>query len=237
MDSAHKRTIGILGGTGPAATAHAFSRLISLCQTKHDAVQDTDFPNIVVASIPLTQIDEHGFDGSPETSQQITKELQQAATQLKDAGVELVYVACNTLHLYKTAVTSTGLQLFNLIEESTKYIAKQYGLPRVAVLGSDTTRREDLYKKALTKRKIPCITISNEQQKITDKLVLAAMGGTDLTKNKRRLKKLVNELLTESDYVVLGCTELSLLANQQAIESDRVIDSQEIALEELLRRV
>lgn len=44
------KTIGILGGMGPEAGADLFVRIIRLYQ-KNGAIEDSDFPNIILNSI------------------------------------------------------------------------------------------------------------------------------------------------------------------------------------------
>ena len=56
------QTIGILGGLGPQATADFNQRLVSLCQTKYGAVQDYEYPPIILYEVPIREFDEKGIE-------------------------------------------------------------------------------------------------------------------------------------------------------------------------------
>src|SRR3989338_4022705 len=55
------KKIGILGGMGPEASADFYCKIIQYCQEKYDAVQDTDYPSIVIYSLPLYGFNESGI--------------------------------------------------------------------------------------------------------------------------------------------------------------------------------
>ena len=54
------KSIGILGGMGPAASAVFYSMIVEKFQ-KEGAVQDTDFARIILHSIALAGFDETGI--------------------------------------------------------------------------------------------------------------------------------------------------------------------------------
>lgn len=236
MGSSFQATIGILGGTGPAATAHAFMRLITICQNDYKAVQDSDYPNIIVTSIPIKDMNEFGFEPTNLIKKQLKHQLQLSSTALKEAGVDIVYMACNTLHGYQDVLTNMGLGEINILRITADYMADQYPDSTIAVLSSRSTHREKLYETVLSQKGLLAKDIGDEIQQAIDILILNAMGGNEFDNSRIKLSALCNQLLLDVDYVILGCTELSLLANQIDIESGRIIDAQEITLRELLRR-
>lgn len=231
------KTIGIVGGIGPAATAYAHSRLIGIAQDEHGAWQDYEFPNIVVVNFPLRGMDERGYADDVETKTALESQLALGYAAIKKAGADIAYMACNTLHSYEKVLADAGLDEVNIITEAVAYVKVNYPISAVAVLSSEATRRESLYKTAFQQNGIDFIDVTDKQQHAVNTMILQAMGNKNAGQAKKRLEKLCTTLLDSgAGAVVLGCTELSLLAGQETVVSADVIDAQEIALRELLRR-
>lgn len=55
------KKIGVLGGMGPGSSANFYYKIIHYCQKKYQAVQDTDFPPLIIYSLPLSEFDESGI--------------------------------------------------------------------------------------------------------------------------------------------------------------------------------
>jgi aspartate/glutamate racemase len=55
------KTIGLLGGMGPEATLQTFHSILKFCQSKYLAVQDEEYPQIIINSLPVTGFDETGI--------------------------------------------------------------------------------------------------------------------------------------------------------------------------------
>ena len=70
------KTIGVLGGMGPEASADLFQRMLSICQQEFGAVQDTDYPSMLIASFPLTGFDETGIRDAGAVLGQLTANIQ-----------------------------------------------------------------------------------------------------------------------------------------------------------------
>ena len=97
-----------------------------------------------------------------------------------------------------------------------------------------STRAERLYTDNFTSRGIQSVDVSEDTQTKVNDLILRAMTGMDLASARNDLADLCQDLLTTCDLVVLGCTELSLLADQRQI-GENIIDPQEIALRVALK--
>lgn len=229
-----KGPLGIVGGIGPAATAFAFNRVIQICQGERAAIEDTDFPTVHIACVPIEGIDETGLSEEPHPGA-VTHSLASSYNLFRQANVVAVYLSCNTLQMHRPPNASHGIIEINPIEEGLDYIAKHHTPAKIAVLSSRYTRTYGLYE--TTNRPgngINFVSIDEETQEQVDHLIRAAMGGVDLEENKKALLELCEKLLRDCDLVVLGCTELSLLANQQHNLVSGVVDSQEVALRTLL---
>ena len=120
-----KKTIGILGGMGPAATADLFTKIINNteagCDQEHLHViidSNTNIPDRTEALI-------HG--GADPTEQ-----MTQSARRLAEAGAELIVMPCNTAHaapILDAALREQGI----LIRNCENYAGLCPGWYRIAV--------------------------------------------------------------------------------------------------------
>ncbi len=116
-----KKTIGILGGMGPGASANLYQTIISIAQKKYGAEQDYDFPPMVIYSLPLIGFDETGIT-EPES---VKKQLVEGVKKLEKAGCDFIIIACNTVHIYqKNMQKAINIPIVSMIEQAVKKAKK-----------------------------------------------------------------------------------------------------------------
>jgi aspartate racemase len=203
--------IGVLGGTGPAATVHVHRLLVTEAQRRYDAVQDADFPSIVVMNTPIADVDQMGFHERAALS--IARSLGSTVELMAAAGAAVILPACNTLDLLRASLCQPGRPPLLSLPQLVALRARERGYDRVGVLTSRTSRDRCLYASALTAVGIACHALSEEDQHTVDSLILKAMAGvndaTDLDQTNDIAERLVSG---GADAVVVGCTELSMIA-------------------------
>src|SRR5439155_4399654 len=88
-----RRTIGVLGGMGPAATALFFRRLIEATSAK----TDQEHLHVVIDSDPsIPDRTKALLEGGPSPAPQ----LIEMARRLQMMGAELIVMPCNTAHVF-----------------------------------------------------------------------------------------------------------------------------------------
>ncbi|HRD29440.1 MAG TPA: aspartate/glutamate racemase family protein, partial [Caulobacter sp.] len=87
------KTLGVLGGMGPAATLDFLAKL----QAATPAARDQDHIRVLVDINPQVP-DRNGEDDTPGPV------LAAMAAGLRDAGADVLAIACNTAHAYADAV-------------------------------------------------------------------------------------------------------------------------------------
>jgi aspartate racemase len=203
------KTIGLLGGMGPAASAKMYADLVVLAQKKYHAVQDTDYPPMHIYSLPLVGFDETGITSADSVKIQ----LCDAAKTLEKAGSDFIVIACNTVHVFIDDIqSSVRVPIFSMIEETVRYI-KDLGIKQLGLLSSETTRELNLYQKAFEKAGLVLFQATKQEQKEVTGIIKNVMGGKQGEKDSKVLSTLVNQLAKNgAECVVLGCTELPLAA-------------------------
>lgn len=89
----------------------------------------------------------------------------------------------------------------------------------------------DLYTQELNKKGIETINPNEEQLKVVENIIRSVIAGTKNNDYKTEYIKVLNELLSKgADAIILGCTELPLAVNYEAL-GNRTINSDEVLAE------
>lgn len=221
------KTIGILGGMGPEATAEFYKRIVNICQRDYGAKYDLDFPAIFIYNLPLLDIVENS--GSNET---IINQLKDGISKLKSAGCNFVAVPCNTVFYFINEINAE-IPLLNIIEE-TFFETKRRNYRKVGVLSTKNTARNKLYENVF--EGIEILQPSEIEQEKINEIILRVLSGVKLKEDKERLKLLSRKLEKNgAEAIILGCTELPLLVSQQDFSID-VLDTLQILAEAAVKR-
>ena len=171
-----KKTIGILGGMGPVASADTYMALTSICQQRYEAVQDSDFPTVILYSLPLQEFDHTGFTENSEQRKVIVDQLVKALHKLEGAGAELIVIDCNTVHYFLSELQAAiKVPIINLVQLTVEHLlASKYG--QVGVICSQTSKDLNLYTGPLEAAGVKVINTSVEEQDKVNEAILAVMS-------------------------------------------------------------
>ncbi len=222
-----KKIIGILGGMGPEASANIYKNIIKVTQQKYGATQDSEYPPVLLYSLPIDGFDEEGV----KDADLVKKQLMSAVQRLEQAGSDFIIIACNTVHVfYEEMQSAISIPILNIVEHTAKYVSDR-GLKYVGVLSSSDTRKTGLYQTALERENVKSELVSDIEQKELDEVILHVMGGRQNDEDVIKMKNIILNLSRKGvDAVVLGCTELPLAINQ--IQTDVIlIDSNKVIAE------
>jgi aspartate racemase len=207
-----KRSIGILGGMGPEATALFYQAVIEECQQQYGAKNDEDYPEIFICSLPIP---------SPiinfKESNKILPMLIDGIDKLKMVGANFVSIPCNTVHFfYDDLVSDQDIPIINMIEETAKKLNLKK-IKSIGLLATTSTISNRLYQKVFEKFGIE-IFIPENQDMITQ-IILNILAGNKNQGDKNTLIKIGRSLIDYgAEGIVLGCTELPILINKKDVE-------------------
>jgi len=226
------KKIGVIGGMGSEASVKYYSDLIKICQEKYFAVQDRDYPAIIIYNLPLEDFDENG-NFNPVTA---TKQLQEAAIGIEKAGADFIVIVCNTIHaLYNEIQESVSISVVSLIKEVGKQVVKE-NCKTVGLLTSDSTKKLKLYVNELAKHNIKSIETTELEQNEMNSIVLKAMSGQNTNIETEKVKKIISRMVNDgAQAVILGCTEIPLVISQKDTDI-LVFDSTKILAEVALEK-
>jgi aspartate racemase len=208
-----RRTVGVLGGMGPLATADFYAKLVRLTPAR----RDQDHLHVIIDSDP--QIPDRtaaALGRGPDP----TPTLVAAAQRLVRAGAELIAIPCNSAHAFLPDVRrAAGVPVLDIMEEVAAAAAGlRPSLRRVGLLATTATVRASLYHVALAARGISVLAPAPGGQKDVMRLIHAVKAGDLRPAIRTRARKAVSALVRRgAEAIVLGCTELPLVVDSAGI--------------------
>ena len=192
------KTLGVLGGMGPAATVAFLARV----QTLTPAKGDEDHIR-VLADINPQVPNRHS---QPEAA---GRALGEMAVRLREAGAEVLAMPCNTAHAHAGAIRAAGLPFIDMVAE-TAQAAKAGGARRVGVLA--TPGGEALYAEALAAEGVEMVRLSEADRARFMAVVFGVKAGDVGAEQRATMRGLAAALVAAgAEGVIGGCTEVPLL--------------------------
>jgi aspartate racemase len=203
------KTIGILGGMGPVATAEFFSRILTLCERHHGAVQDGDYPPILVYSMSLQGSNESGIGNARILEQEFVEGIR----KLCGAGCDFVVIPCNTAHYFVERLRRDVATPILSIIDMTVDAVREGGIRTVGVLASESAYVHGVYAHPFARQGIRTVIPNRVEREALVAIVRNIMGGRKLESDRRTIRGIVRRMHRESgiEGVIIGCTELSLV--------------------------
>ena len=205
-----KKTIGILGGMGPEASAYMFQLIIKHTKVK----QDQDHPPCVLLSLPQIPPRTEAILGKGPSPVPL---LIEGTRRLQAAGADFIIMPCITAHYFLDEVQPhSSLPFINLLEECSSWVENH--LSRVRTLGlvaSTGTVISKLFHHSMEKLGKKVIQPTPEEQ---EKVMMAIFGpggikaGTTSGPPKETVVQIAHSLITRgAEAIIAGCTEIPLV--------------------------
>ncbi|MFH1592508.1 MAG: amino acid racemase [Candidatus Woesearchaeota archaeon] len=212
-----KPIIGVLGGVGPEATAEFYKRLILKMQEGRIVKQNTDYPQIIINSIPGEELFRENVDLEPYFD---------GLKELEDIGADFIVIVCNTAHYFFNRFQErVDTPLLDLREEVKGYLNRKK-IKSVTVLGSHITINSNLFN-----LEIPQNNPNKQEINFLDSIIESYLARGE-KKNIARFNKLVEKYSRKSDVILSACTELSLLLRETNIS---FVDTMDILIDSTIK--
>ena len=192
------KTLGVLGGMGPAATVAFLARVQALTPAKGDE----DHVRVVMDMNPQVP----NRHTQPEAA---GRTLGEMALRLKAAGAEVLAMPCNTAHAHAAAIRAAGLPFVDMVAETAKAAAAG-GAQRIGVLA--TPGGEALYEAALDAEGVEMVGLSEAYRARLMAVVFGVKAGDTGPEQRTAMRELAAALVTAgAQGIIGGCTEVPLL--------------------------
>jgi aspartate racemase len=199
------RVVGIIGGMGPEATLDLMRRVLA----KTPAQDDQDHIHLIVESNPkIPSRIAHLIDG---TGADPTPELIRIAVNLQRAGAEALAIPCNTAHAYAHSIRrAVSIPLLDMVQLSVDQIASSRRIARVGLLASSAVLATELYAKAFAAQGLAVVHPARQDEVMS--LIKAVKCGETGSNVQAALARIAAELANQADVLLIGCSELSVIA-------------------------
>jgi len=226
-----KQPIVIIGGMGPQASTALYSMLVEKATHKYSAVANEDFPYILIQSLSVPD-----FISDCSRKSEAIEIMQQAVKSARTSNPLVVGLACNTAHLFADEVgINEGLPFMSMIDTVARSV-QATGLYKVGLMASPTTIKRMLYKDALRKLNIECITPHEREQEQIEDTIRAVIAGKADRKETNRIQEISQKLVGRgAQGVIIGCTELPLIFDKEDAQF-RIFDCLDLFADGLLDR-
>jgi aspartate racemase len=221
------KTVGVIGGLGPAATLDFFDRILK--RTK--AVRDQDHLRLIIdnnTKVPDRNAASKGEGPSPGAV------IAASARGLEDAGAEFVVMACNAAHAYEAEIRAAiTVPFISMIEETVKAVA-ELGAKRAGVLAADPCLAADLYQSGLRKAGVAPLLLPDTSQRTFMELIYRIKSGDTGDAVRRSMATLAKKLEAQDvDVILAGCTEVPIVLTGDDIDTE-LINSTDVLVEKTI---
>lgn len=220
-----KKTIGILGGMGPLATADLYRKIIE--RTRAD--RDNEHIRVYIdgnAAIPdrTAAILHGGEDPVPE--------MLSALRHLEACGADCIIMPCNTAHYFLPRLREqTALPILDMQRITAAVCRERFPGKTAAILATDGTVQSGLYDRALDAEGVRWIHPGESEQKSLMHLIYGVVKASrPMEPEKEHWDAILDTLRGQgADLFILGCTELPVLAGVLPSEGPFLDPTDELA--------
>lgn len=205
-----KKTIGILGGMGPMATADLFAKIVSLTQA------DCDNDHIRIYIDSNSQIpDRTGciVHGGASPVPQMTSALR----HLEQCGADCLVMPCNTAHHFLPQLQAqTDIPFISMLESTAKACQAQFPGKTAGVLATCGTYDSGVYSNVLDAQGVHyCLPDQADRDRLMEVIYGGVKKGLPLEQVRQPMEAVLEHMTAQgADYFILGCTELPIAAQE-----------------------
>jgi len=209
--SKKQKTIGLLGGMSWESTATYYRELNKGIKAKLGGLHSA---KICLVSVDFAEIEKlqhvEDWDGTAAI-------LSQAASAIEKGGADFLLICTNTMHKVAPQIEENiSIPILHIADATAERLLED-GIKKVGLLGTRFTMEQDFYKARLVKKYGIDVIIPEESERedihaiIYNELCL----GTIKEVSRKRYLKIIEKLAASgAEAVILGCTEIALLVQQ-----------------------
>lgn len=205
------KTIGMLGGMSWESTQSYYRAINEGVKTELGGLHSA---KIALYSVDFAEIETLQHQGEWQKTADI---LAAAALSVQKAGADFLLICTNTMHKVAPQIQhQIDIPILH-IADATAHILLADGINRVGLLGTKFTMEQDFYKARLQAQGIEVlIPGDSERADIHDVIYSELCLGVINRTSKARYLDIVSRLADSgAQAIILGCTEIALLIQQQ----------------------
>ncbi|MBC9130363.1 aspartate/glutamate racemase family protein [Frischella sp. Ac13] len=224
------KTIGLIGGMSWESTATYYQIINQVINKQLGGLHSA---KCVLYSVDFQEIEQCQSSNDWQKSAQI---LLQAALSLQKAGADFIVICTNTMHkVVPQIIPHLNIPILHIAEMTVKALKKQ-NMTRIALLGTKYTMEQHFYREIIIQHGIEVIIPDEQDRQIINDIIFKELClGVIKLNSKNAYLAIIDKLCRLGvQGVILGCTEIGLLINQNdtaiPLFDTSLIHAQEAAL-------
>jgi len=199
------KTLGVIGGLGPMATAYFMQLVIQMTKAEND---QEHIPMIIYNCPQIPDRTKYLLGLSQEDP---APYIADCGKRLAEDGADVAAIPCITAHaMHERIQDAVEIPIIHAIKEVALYL-KEKGVSKVGLEATDGTVEVGVFQKELEELGMETILPSAESQKKVMSIIYDNVkAGKKVDMHK--FTDVEEELLQKgAEVIVLGCTELSMV--------------------------
>jgi aspartate racemase len=166
----------------------------------------------------LYSVDFHEIEAFQSNGQwdKVAEIISHGAMTLENAGADFIVICSNTIHkVFDEIQKNVSIQILHIGDITGEELIKK-SLSKVALLGTKYTMEHDFYKCRLISKDIDVIIPECEDRESINKIIFEELClGIINLESKKKYLQIIEKLNSKgAEAIILGCTEIGLLINQ-----------------------
>lgn len=208
------KTIGLIGGMSWESTV-TYYQIIN--EVVGDRLGGLHSAQCVLYSVDFDEVEKCQSSGEWDRAGEI---LAEAARSLERAGADFIVICTNTMHKVAEQVDrAVEIPLLHIAELTADELDRA-GIQTVGLLGTRYTMQQDFYRGVFERRGIHVLTPSAGDQDLVNHVIFDELCHGDVSDDSRaEYLRIIDGLAKDgAQGVILGCTEIGLLVQQDDTE-------------------
>lgn len=206
------KTIGMLGGMSWESTASYYKAINNGVK---NALGGLHSAKICLYSVDFDEIEKLQHQGLWDETADI---LSQAAKSIEAGGADFLLICTNTMHKVAPEIEAAiSIPLLHIADATAEKLLSD-NIKCVGLLGTKFTMEQDFYKGRLTDKFGINVIIPElaQRNKIHNIIYSELCLGKIIDNSRQEYLKIIDDLYKQgAEAVILGCTEIALLVQQE----------------------
>lgn len=206
------KTIGLLGGMSWESTLSYYK---SINEGVKQRLGGLNSARICLYSVNFEQIEKLQHQGKWDETAQI---LSGAAQSVEKGGADFLLICTNTMHKVAPEIEAhLGIPILHIADATAQALLAR-GIRKVGLLGTRFTMEQDFYKGRLVEKYgIDVVTPDQDDRNTIHDIIYQELClGVIKADSRSAYVRIIDKLRQQgAEAVILGCTEIALLVQQQ----------------------
>ncbi len=206
------KTIGLLGGMSWESTMSYYK---SINEGVKAALGGLNSAKVCMYSVNFDEIEKLQHQGRWAETADI---LSDAALSVEKGGADFILICTNTMHKVVPEIEEKiTIPILHIADTTAQKLLEQ-GVKKVGLLGTAFTMEQDFYKERLSNQFGIDVVIPDESdRKQVHNIIYQELCRGEVKEESRDVYRQIIEKLSQqgAEAVILGCTEIALLIQQQ----------------------